>query len=489
MDIDHIRIQELVEHLGESLNVEVKNWISPDDPPGSAKIVRAVFALRNRNGGFLVIGFDNDTLQPEINSRPSDVRGDFHVDKVQGLISRYSSELFEVGVAFPQLDGREYPVIVIPVGVQAPVAAKSDLLDATGKKLIRVGDVYFRTLAANGTPSTAIARPQDWRDIVQVCFDNREGDIGGFLRRQLAGRDIATLAAALKTLGIGEGKAEGVGTAEAEGKAVKAPAEKGPSLRDRSLSFLTTGEDRFKRALSARKLKPDEKSVVEAGSWEVALVIDPPRSETLPDQTFYSTIAGSNPQLTGWPVWLDSRGFRDESARPIVTEKAWEALIVSLEGWSRHIDFYRLVPQGEFYLWRNLPDDVKDKIKPGTYLDPIIVILRVAEAIAVGLAIAKALTQAQQGERTRLGFIFRWRKLKGRKLESWANPFVIINAFEAAHDDEVTTYVETSLDTPASAITPLVDQATQDLFVLFGGYKFPLQSTETWVKKLLERKL
>lgn len=488
MDIDHSQIQDLLEHRAEGLNVEVKSWISPDDPNGIAKVVRGVFALRNRNGGYFIIGFDDDTLQPVITNRPPDVKGAFHIDKVQGLISRYASELFDIGVAFPQLDGREYPVIIVPEGVRTPVAAKADLVGSGGKYLIRLGDVYFRTFAANGTPSTAIAKPQDWRDIVEICFENREADVGRFLRRQLAGRDVATLVAALKTLGIAGGEPQAA-TLEDKAKStvVRDEAEIGPSLRDRSLSFLTSGEQRFRRALGARTLRPNEKSVLEAGSWEVVLMIDPPRSQTLPDQVFLSTFAGSNPQLTGWPVWLDTRSFADQQSRPKVTDKAWEVLVISLGGWSKHIDFYRLDPKGEFYLWRNLPDDVhQDRIKPGTALDPVIVILRVTEAIAVGLSIAKALTS--EVEATRLGFTFRWRKLKGRQLEPWAN-FVPICANDVAHDDEVTTYVECSLDTPASAIAPLVDQATQDLFVLFGGYRFPAQSIEIWVQKLLERKV
>jgi hypothetical protein len=96
---------DLLKHLTEGLNVEVKTWISADEPNGIAKIVRGVFALRNRNGGFFIIGFDDKTLQPDITNRPSDLKGAFHFDKIQGLISRYSSELFEIGVAFPQLDG------------------------------------------------------------------------------------------------------------------------------------------------------------------------------------------------------------------------------------------------------------------------------------------------------------------------------------------------------------------------------------------------
>jgi hypothetical protein len=49
----------------------------------------------------------------------------------------------------------------------------------------------------------------------------------------------------------------------------------------------------------------------------------------------------------------------------------------------------RLDPKGEFYLWRNLPDDVTDQVKVGKALDPIIVILRVAEASLLGWHSAK----------------------------------------------------------------------------------------------------
>ena len=290
MAVDHKRIQELVEHLAESLNVEVKTWISPDDQNEAAKIVRAVFALRNRNGGFLVIGFDNKTLQPDIGHRPPDVKSQFHIDKIQGLISKYASELFEIEVAFPSLDGREYPVIVVPEGVTAPVAAKSDLFETAGKALIRVGEAYFRTLAANGTPSTAVARPQDWREIVEICFENREADFGRFLRRQLAGADIAKLTSILSTLGLvvrGGVSGELKATEGSDKATFNAEGRGGPGLRDRTLSFLSTGEGRFKRALSGRHLKPEEKTVVEGISWEVALVIDPPRSQTRPDEAFF----------------------------------------------------------------------------------------------------------------------------------------------------------------------------------------------------------
>jgi hypothetical protein len=465
MNTDQSFIDNLLARLSESRTVEVKRWISADEPQGISKIVRGALALRNYNGGYFVIGFDDKTLQPDIGHEPKDVRAAFHIDKVQGLISRHASELFDVAVVFGQHGGREYPVIVVPEGVRSPVAAKADLLDAKNA-LIRYGEVYFRTLSANGTPSTAPARPQDWPEIVEICFDNREAEFGRLLRRQLAGHDLASLLSALG--GVGQPAAA-------------------PNLKDRTLALLERGRQRLEAALADRKPTKEELAAIRRGSWEVALVIDPPQSDRLPDEVFMRTVASSNPQYTGWPIWLDSRSFTDKRSAPVVRDKGWEALIISVDAAvrSKHVDFLRFDPRGEFYLWRVLQDDVSDKIPPGKKLEPIVVVLRVAEAILVGLAIAKAL--GWKSEEARLGFAFRWTKLKGRQLEPWANAVVPISAAGTAQDDSVTTFVDLPLDTPESAIAPYVDQATRELFVLFGGYRFP--ATEHWVRRLVERKL
>ena len=84
MEIDFSRIKALVERPGESLSVEIKRWIDPDQPEGIAIIVRAALALRNHGGGYIVIGFDNNTLGPDKNNVPSDVRALFHMDKSRG---------------------------------------------------------------------------------------------------------------------------------------------------------------------------------------------------------------------------------------------------------------------------------------------------------------------------------------------------------------------------------------------------------------------
>ena len=72
--IDQTRIVDLVTRPSESLNIEIKRWINPGEPEGKAKIAKAALAIRNRNGGFLIIGFDDKTLRPDAGNEPGNVR-------------------------------------------------------------------------------------------------------------------------------------------------------------------------------------------------------------------------------------------------------------------------------------------------------------------------------------------------------------------------------------------------------------------------------
>ncbi len=463
MEVEQSRIDDLVSRPSESLNIEIKRWINPDEPEGIAKIVKAALAIRNRNGGFLLVGFEDKTWMPDTGA-PADVRATFNLDKIQGIISRYASEMFEVKVAFGSRDGLEHPVIVIPDGVRTPVAAKRDLKDvAQSKVLIREGEVYFRTLASNGIPSTSAARPNDWAEIVEICFENREADVGRFLRRHLSGKEIAGFVEILTGL-----------------KAATPPL----NLRDRAQALLIDGERRLRTEAAAHELHSEETIAMNRGAWSVALVIDPPPSTAIPDKSFLNAAMAGNPNYTGWPVWLDSRGFPDPAKRPKVVEKGWQALIISLE--LQHVDFMRLDPKGEFYLWRVLQDDLTERTIPGTSLDVVLVVIRVAEAIAVGLSIAKALGCEHEA---RLGFAFRWTKLHSRELTSWAMPSVTVTPGHTAHDDTVDTFVEVPLDVPISAIATYVQEAIRDLLLLFGGYSLPSQAVEHWTQRLIERGL
>lgn len=463
--IEQSVVDGLIGNLSESLNVELKRWIDPSQSVGVEKIIKGVFALRNRNGGFFVIGFDDKTLAPDVSNEPVNAKDLFHVDVIQGIISKYASDPFEIAVAWGKRDGRQYPIIVVPSGVKIPVAAKRDLKDGS-RYAIRIGAVYFRSLASNGTPSTTEARPSDWADIVEICFDNREADVGRFIRRHLSGVDALSI---LKLLG-------------------QSPAPT-PTLCDRALKLVDNGEARFQGAITSRALTPDQQKLLDYGFWSIGLVIDPAIADAIPTQEFMGRLGSSNPRYTGWPIWLDARLMSNPESRPKVVKEAFEYLIVSTsEGFSTHIDFARLDPKGEFFLQRLLQDDgVPSKVTPRKVVDPILMILRVAEAMGVGIAFAKAL--GCPPDQTALGFAFRWHTLKGRQLSSWANPFYDIMGGGTAHDDEVESCVQFSLDTPLSALPQFVDDATKRLFSAFEGATVPHRTTEDFVRRLFERKL
>jgi hypothetical protein len=464
MEIDFSPIQALVARPGESLAVEIKRWIDPDQPEGIAMIVRGALALRNHGGGYLVIGFDNKTLEPDKNNVPSDVRVLFHIDKIQGLVSRFASEPFEVTLEFPEREGQLYPVVVVPPGVRTPVAAKSDLR-VGNRTLISTDSIYIRSLRANNTPSTTRATWKDWPRIVEVCFDNREADVGRFLRRHLGSLtpNIVRELMAMLPQGI----------------------EPEATTEELLQKYLQESEDRFQTVA-----REHEVQLPEHGAWEVALLLIGQVPPHAANYEFLNLLDASNPRYTGWPVWPASWRFTDQSARPYIFQDAWEAFISLGSGQSCEIDFMRLDPKGRFYLRRPLREDVSDDRQvpaPMTILDFSLPITNTAEAIAVGMAFAKAM--GCPAEDTQLAFAFKWTKLRGRRLISRVHPGRDIFPEPSAYQDEVLTFVDVPLDTPPSALGNFVNQAVQPLFQVFDGLVLRRDVVEDLTRRLIERRL
>ncbi len=167
--------QTLVDNPAERLGVELKSWIRPHLKTAKAKIVRALFALRhNRDGGFLLIGFDDKTLRPIPTPYSDDrVREVYHPDVIQRMVSEYAYEPFEVYVWFQPRDGQLHPVICVEEGVTQPALTKKYLKGADGKHLVRKDAIYVRSLRANGTVSSCLITPGDWPALIDTFVRNR----------------------------------------------------------------------------------------------------------------------------------------------------------------------------------------------------------------------------------------------------------------------------------------------------------------------------
>jgi len=240
----------------------------------------------------------------------------------------------------------------------------------------------------------------------------------------------------------------------------------------------------------AAKASEEAKQAARFGSWEVAVAMQPQLPERNASTKLLNDMLTSNPQLTGWPTWLDSRLATNSNHHPYIDEgtETWEAFVVDLRrGYGNHVDFWRLSPMGRFYLFRALQDDMQENPAPGKELDFALPLLRTAEALVVAQAFAKALDF--DTETANMSVALRWRGLKGRVLSSWAQPLRPIHSSRQAHRDEVTTYGVIPLATPASAFGPFLNAITKDLLDAFDGFELSSDVVEDLLKRLLERKL
>jgi hypothetical protein len=149
----------------------------------------------------------------------------------------------------------------------------------------------------------------------------------------------------------------------------------------------------------------------------------------------------------------------------------------------------RLHPEGKYYLRRALEDDISRNSRrpePMTCLDFGLPIIRTAEAIAVGIEFAKAM--GCQPEKTQLAFAFKWSKLRGRMLNSWAWPGRYISPYRSAYQDEVLAISYVPLETSESAIPQFVYNVTKQLFMVFNGFDPGPNVVEDLVQRLLERR-
>jgi Putative DNA-binding domain len=447
MALSEDQLAALLNDPRETLAVELKSWMDPSADEGKAKIAKGCLALRNNNGGCLIIGFKNDGTPDECKN-PSQLAATFHNDVIQRIVGEFSSELFQVEVQFGQRDGKLYPVIAVPPGVRTPVAAKKNL-GSPGKFLVKDHAVYVRSLSSNNTVSSSEARRGDWDRLIQHCFDNREADIGAFVRRHLSASNLDRFGQFFSG----------------------SPGPSRPNAIELAKKALDSGHNSFLNAMKERGV-----TVPQLGFREAAAVIEGQVPQQVATEGFLQKLFVSQPKHTGWPAWVDSRRLRDKADQPTVYDEGWETLLAATghitSGWP-HLDFWRIDPKGIFYLLTALEDDLQgpnQRPQPLTQLDFLLQISRVAEIISVALSFGRSM--GCDPSKTAIGFAFRWSKLADRHLSSWAQPQRSVYSRGPARQNEVMTAVKVPLDTPRSAIPPHVEAAVRNLFALFGGMEF-----------------
>jgi hypothetical protein len=449
----------------ESLDTELKPWFSPTTDFGRSIIAKTCMALRNAGGGLLVIGMNNDGTADR-RRHIADVHAAFHHDVVQGIVSKFASEPFEITVHFVPHESAERVVIEVPRDIRTPVVCRNNLPRLKTPKgdlpgsLLHENAVYVRTLNTNGTPSSAPATIADWPRLIEICFNNREGDIGAFVRRQLSGLDLTSASSAiLEALNAAKGLTQG----------------------DAATSFLDASYERFLAYREKSSTAPRD-----VGTREVAAVIEGafPRPEL--DREYMWRLGGQIPRLSGWPPFaallnldsgLGTTAFDDESCE-------------SFENVAQHfksLDFSRIESAGRFYYLEALRDDLARQIKPREHLDFVIETARITEIIATILLFAKHFCGNDSDNQVH--FAIRWRSLAGRALSSWSDPARGFVDLQPSIKDELVQEVVLPVAIAVDAIGLHIETIVKPLFRLFGGRTFESGVIQQIVSGRLQRRL
>lgn len=457
-------INDLLRSPSESLSVEIKSWLDLDNPMDQGKVARTLLALRNHNGGTLIFGFDDKTLQPAVEGRPTDVRAAFHADKIQRIVKEFCLPPFEANLVHGVLGDDAFPVVTVPAGVRFPAIARKTLPSLVEGKppVIRQHAVYVRSVNNGIIESVEPRSAADRETLLQTCFDNREAEIGRFLQRHAP--------ALVREIRSPSDQPPAIVTSTAPTASKPSPPQPSSTpTQNAAVEILRDGQQRFEKRVQFLHDQRQAQLSERKGWREVAVVCDGP-VHPVPASRILEELFTRHPRFTGWPAWIDSRGFTKEAQQPYPNQGGWEALVTHkhADETEAMIDFWRIEPQGHFYLRRTYEDDVMAKLgdRRGKVLDFVLVVGRAAEALATAHAFARAL--AKDPEAGTMIAAFRWTNLQGRELDSWVERSRDIWTAVPAYESEATAQITVPLATPLVALSPYVEQAVKPLFAAFG---------------------
>lgn len=163
-------LERLITHPRETETVEYKGWLDlkskgkNNDP---ALLAKALIAIRNSDGGHVVLGFRDDRGQPLRQLDTPKGLPSFNGDDVQRIVKRYADPEFQCDLRIVQ----GHPVITVPAGVSEPVIASAGSPD---EKTLVVGKYYIRC------PGPASREPRnglEWKNLIDRCVGNNRDAI------------------------------------------------------------------------------------------------------------------------------------------------------------------------------------------------------------------------------------------------------------------------------------------------------------------------
>lgn len=414
---DGLKLQSLLEHPHEDIDVEIKAWLDLKDKKHAADLAQALLAIADYGGGWVVIGFDEIDGDWFPKADVSDCLALFTQDRINGLVQSYADPPFHCTV-YPnsQLsNGSVHPVIRVPGDHIVPIRSKRD---GPNGQHVRANTYYTRL---PGPQSAPIPSAREWDVLLQRCLLARRDELmqqfGFLLNGPLP-------------------------------KVLEASTESAMDLWTRTCA------ERFG---SLREKFPARARIYDHGYWTAAYsIVGAPEAPSVKD--LMNNVEAAKRRETGWPMWVVLHRA-DLKPYPIDgdTVEAW--LVTDEERHPSVADFWRASRKAQMYLVRGYEGD-EEAAHAGQALDFTIPMWRTAECLlhAEGMAAAWGVPSAE------IAFRFTWLGLNGRTLASLYSPGRFIHPCVA------------KTDSAASSVTLRADEINVNLAVIVRRVLEPLYS-------------
>jgi hypothetical protein len=420
------QLSDLMEDPVGSLDREYTSWLNPKSESDSATIAKALIALANSGGGFLVMGFCemSGNLIPQDNRfRPGD---EFDQELVNGIVEDFAEPPFHCSfrlVSNPNT-GARHPVISASGSATVPIRAKRSF-----DSVLMAETYYIRRPGPVSEPPQSSA---EWNELLRRALTNAAVQFSSELK------DTAQAGAEVTYLREINGLEQWLAQCDAR--------------FDEIVVELADVHSRYRH-----------------GYWTIAYEIAPVRKKPSLNE-LSEFLKRSRGRETGWPpFWAPERVDRAPTSRNGLVE----CRIARPHIWSKpaRSDFWRVSPEGFAYLLRGYQEDALTAEAPGRIFDMVLPAWRIGECLLQASRFASCF-----GEDETMRFTARWRGLRGRRLAvmssggRYADPL----PERAAGQDEVRSTVVTTAQQILVSLPELVMDLTSPLYATFDFSPPPL---------------
>jgi hypothetical protein len=442
------RLADLFVDLHETMDLEIKSWLDLRAPSHQAKLAKAIIAMANHGGGFVVIGFDERPGQPAApaSGRPSSL-ADYNRDLVNGVTEKYLEPAVHCEVHHVRApDGADYPLIVVPGGHRIPVMAKRS--GPNGSELKQRALYIRRAGPKSEEPRTA----QEMNELFDRCFSNRRDDVGELIRTILSGSIPSAIVAEPPRMNSWIGECCDRHAALVEGL----PADDARRFP-------------YGYSIFAYQLRGALRPVSKSDLLEILRTMSPRHS--------------------GWPPWwVPSR----PEIEPYVSDNTIECWLGrdrnQLTGTdmrdAAHSDFWRVSPEGLAFLMRGYQEDgpnvERRGFAPGMVLDVTLPVWRVGEALLHAQALASPIGDYQ----TAVAFRANYTGLSGRHLASVSGDRFMLGERDVCRQHSIVLDTAVDASRIRDNLSEIVFALLQPLYELFSFFKLPMTLVQEEIAKM-----